>query len=203
MKPDNLYLCRHGQSLSNSGINVSGDDTNYLSHAGVMQAIAAGISANCIGITRMVSSGIRRANQTAMVIASGMSKPIEIDHVPALREMKWMDRFYTKEELDSIYGPGEVQKRVDNDIDHRIMVDHSETQREVYDRVSWAMEKTIIPRIQDHEKVLIVSHFYSMRAIFAYLDGGTVENMTRYQIPNAIIYRSDQRPDSSQVSVST
>jgi len=74
-----LYFIRHGESTSNYGELITGQQDVPLTKKGLAQAIAAGqeIVAKGIKIDHIVSSSLMRAHETASIIADEIGYPSE------------------------------------------------------------------------------------------------------------------------------
>ncbi|HEU4600187.1 MAG TPA: histidine phosphatase family protein [Solirubrobacterales bacterium] len=82
-----LFL-RHGESVHNadhSGEPAPGSDGDRLTERGIEQAHAAGAALCELGITRLLSSPLRRARETAVVVGEALGlEPEEIDYTQEL-----------------------------------------------------------------------------------------------------------------------
>jgi broad specificity phosphatase PhoE len=81
-------LLRHGQSVHNanrSGEPVPHSDSDKLTEKGVEQAHASGEGLRGHGITRLLTSPLRRARETATAVAAPLGlEPEELDYVGEL-----------------------------------------------------------------------------------------------------------------------
>ncbi|HEU4705860.1 MAG TPA: histidine phosphatase family protein [Solirubrobacterales bacterium] len=82
-----LFL-RHGESVHNaarSGEPAPGSGSDRLTERGVEQAHAAGIALREHGITRLLSSPLRRTRETAQALGAALElEPEEIDYIHEL-----------------------------------------------------------------------------------------------------------------------
>ena len=82
-----LFL-RHGESVHNaqrSGEPAAHSDGDRLTERGLEQAHAAGAGLRGLGITRLLSSPLRRAGETAEAVGGALGlEPEEVDHVHEL-----------------------------------------------------------------------------------------------------------------------
>lgn len=82
-----LFL-RHGESVHNaarSGEPAPGSDSDRLTEKGVEQAHAAGAALREHGVTRLLSSPLRRARETAQAVGDALGlEPEEIDYAHEL-----------------------------------------------------------------------------------------------------------------------
>ena len=81
-------LLRHGESVHNadrSGEPVPGSDGDRLTEHGLEQARAAGAALRDHGVTRLLSSPLRRARETAQAVGEALGlDPEEIDYTGEL-----------------------------------------------------------------------------------------------------------------------
>ena len=82
-----LYVTRHGQTEWSLQKIVCGSTDCDLTEAGFKQAAALAEQVKGLGIRRVVSSPLKRAHQTAEVVASALGLPVEIDE--RLREQSY------------------------------------------------------------------------------------------------------------------
>lgn len=82
-----LFL-RHGESVHNaarSGEPAAHSDSDRLTEKGLEQAHAAGAGLRGLGVTRLLSSPLRRAQETAQAVGEAIGlDPEEIDHTHEL-----------------------------------------------------------------------------------------------------------------------
>lgn len=81
-------LLRHGESVHNaarSGEPLPGSDGDRLTERGIEQARTAGAGLRELGVTRLLSSPLRRARETAQAVGEALGlDPEEIDYVGEL-----------------------------------------------------------------------------------------------------------------------
>jgi broad specificity phosphatase PhoE len=81
-------LLRHGESIHNadrSGEPAAHSESDRLTEKGLEQAGAAAAGLRELGITRLLSSPLRRARETAQAVGDGLGlEPEEIDYVGEL-----------------------------------------------------------------------------------------------------------------------
>lgn len=82
-----FYFLRHGETENNRLRLIAGSSDVELSDAGRAQALAAIELVKPLGITLVVSSALRRASDTAAVIARALQLPHAV--VPGLAERNW------------------------------------------------------------------------------------------------------------------
>ncbi|HEU5253702.1 MAG TPA: histidine phosphatase family protein [Solirubrobacterales bacterium] len=81
-------LLRHGESVHNaarSGEPAAHSESDRLTEKGVEQAHAAGAGLRDLGVTRLLSSPLRRARETAAAVGDALGlDPVEIDYTGEL-----------------------------------------------------------------------------------------------------------------------
>lgn len=81
-------LLRHGESVHNadrSGEPAAHSDSDRLTEKGVEQAQAAGAGLRDLGVTRLLSSPLRRAQETAQAVGEAVGlEPEEVDYAGEL-----------------------------------------------------------------------------------------------------------------------
>jgi probable phosphoglycerate mutase len=82
-----FYFLRHGESESNRLGTIAGSTDVALTSAGRAQAHAAIERIRPLGVARVASSALRRAHETAAIIASALDLPHLV--VPGLAERAW------------------------------------------------------------------------------------------------------------------
>jgi broad specificity phosphatase PhoE len=85
-----VFFLRHGESAHNVHIGkeaLAAADGDQLTERGREQAAAAALGLSRQGITRLVSSPMRRSRETAMAIGSALDlEPAVLDYVDELRD---------------------------------------------------------------------------------------------------------------------
>lgn len=82
-----FYFLRHGESESNRLGVVAGSSDVELTETGRAQAHAAVERIRPLGVARVVSSALRRAHETAAIVAGALALPHLV--VPGLAERNW------------------------------------------------------------------------------------------------------------------
>lgn len=80
-----IFLSRHGQTQWNLSGRLQGHLDSPLTPLGIKQAQQLALKADSLGIKRVISSDLGRAIQTAEIVASQLSCPINFDAGLALR----------------------------------------------------------------------------------------------------------------------
>lgn len=85
-----IIFWRHGQTDQNLAARIQGITDNPLNETGIAQAKAVAPEIAQLGITKIYSSSLYRAQQTAQTVAEIIGLPINIDE--RLRERSYGDR---------------------------------------------------------------------------------------------------------------
>lgn len=171
-----LILMRHAKSLLNEQPTIP-EAHNVLSPTGVGQALEAGRSLIGAGITRIISSPVPRAWQTAMIV-SGVLGGLPITTADALSELRSRNPHQVDEWL-----PEAENLKFENDVDC-IPAWGLESQRDVWNRATGFLSAAL-DELSTARPVLIVSHTFVMRALMAYLGDGHPEAMLKHRPNNA------------------
>lgn len=191
-----IYVTRHGQSMTNIDADINAPfrvnlDNNVLTEEGIAQAMGVGREAKELNIHQIIASPLSRTKQTAFCIASVMANCVPLCFDNRFREIEW-DVGGEFDRLEN-YIPGFDSKNLP--IDHRPLIDHKrgaitlESQLDVYNRVVPAFHEVV----ERHRgiNILIVTHFFVVRALEAYMKTGSPWTMTDYSPKNTIIYEYD------------
>lgn len=166
------------------GVNT---DNNVLTIQGITDAMTIGEQVKDLDIHQIVASPFARTKQTAFCIASVLANCVPIAFDSRFQEIEW-DVGGDFDRLEN-YIPGFDSKTLS--VDHRPLIDHKrgaitlESQKDVYDRVVPAFLDTI--EKYRGRNILIVTHFFVVRAIEAYMHHGDVERMLDYSPKNTRI----------------
>lgn len=104
-----LYLVRHGETVDNVGKILQGQQQGELTPAGIKQIEELAVSLSDIHFDAIVSSDLRRAYDSALIIGRHLDLPVQT--TPLLRERDWGDftgRFIP--ELDGLPLPDNVEE---------------------------------------------------------------------------------------------
>lgn len=186
-----VYITRHGQSMTNVDADIGSpfalnNTNNVLTPVGVEQALEFGRKLRVIdaNIQHIVASPYARTMQTAFCIASvvGTCVPISFEH--DIREIGWElhGEWHRQEEKDPHFDYRSIT------IDHKAIIDHKrgavtlETQREVYERAVPALKA--IAAEHTGKDILIVTHYFVLRALKSYLEHDSPDFMLDYDPRN-------------------
>jgi probable phosphoglycerate mutase len=172
-----LHLVRHGETAWNAERRIQGQLAHVeLNERGWEQARElADALADC-GASAIISSDLKRAWDTANVIAERLRLPVTSD--TALREKNFgivQGKLYT--EAAEIMG--EWWKR------HDERVEGGETNREMFARVAAFLDH--LRESPPAEEVIVVSHGGVMNVALAHLRGETVDTMAFERLENCAL----------------
>ncbi len=209
---ENLVLVRHGQSLWNLENRFTGWTDVDLTETGIEEARLAGqqILAEGYKFDFVFTSVLKRAIRTMWIIMDEM----DAMWLPVERAWQLNERHYgalqglNKAETAQKYGNEQVHiwrrsfatpppALSDDDPRHPrfdpryAKVDPSllpatESLKLTLDRVMPFWNEKIVPRLKAGEKILVVAHGNSLRALVKYLDNISDEDITELNIPTGI-----------------
>jgi broad specificity phosphatase PhoE len=183
-----LVLVRHGRSQANEGAQAD-DHVNILTRNGLFGTIqAAETLPQGTEFASAYSSPYPRAMQTAMVLLSAMNHgPVHVQTDDRLIEKIWTFedgvRYMTKEQIADRFGPTAF-KDWENDI-HARPTPLSESDVEVWHRATAFLNSRAIPALSNGS-VLVVSHFFTMRAMVCFLNRRGMHDIPQFDIRNSI-----------------
>lgn len=165
-----LILLRHGETEYNATSRMQGQLDTVLTQRGVDQAHAAAKELRDLGISKIVSSDLMRAKNTAEVVAADLGLPVGVDE--RLREThlgEWQGK--THSEVDTAHEGARAVWRTDASWapprgESRLQV--AERSRAVVDELMRDYDEW------DNSAVLLVSHGGTIAALTASLLGFVV-----------------------------
>ncbi|MGC9140550.1 histidine phosphatase family protein [Athalassotoga sp.] len=173
-----FYLLRHGQTDSNLSGIIQGQSIDVpLNEEGIEQSqkIAELLKGH---VSRIVSSDLLRAYQTARIIGDILEVEIETDK--RLREMNygsWEGNF-----LDELMKTPEGRVWIENPSKWRI--ENSESVLDVQNRIIQAIKEYV----QRYDNLLFVSHGVTISAFLLYVKNLPLDNVKEYIPRNTQIY---------------
>ena len=187
-----LVLLRHGESQWNLENRFTGWIDVPLSPRGEEEARNAGEKLNGYRFNRAFTSVLQRATETLRIVLEGIGQtniPVESDQ--ALNERHYGDlQGLNKAETAAKYGNAQVKiwRR-----SYDVRPPNGESLKDTAARVLPYWEKSILPRIQKGETILIAAHGNSLRALVMHLDKLTKEEVLELNIPTGVplVYELD------------
>ncbi|MBA1837987.1 histidine phosphatase family protein [Corynebacterium sp. zg912] len=165
-----LILLRHGETEYNATSRMQGQLDTVLSDRGVAQAHAAAKELRDLGISKIVSSDLMRARNTAEVVAADLGLAVDVDS--RLRETHlgdWQGK--THNEVDTAHEGARAVWRTDASW----APPRGESRLEVAGRARAVVDELVRDyREWDDSAVLLVSHGGTIAALTASLLGFVV-----------------------------
>ncbi|KIE63836.1 2,3-diphosphoglycerate-dependent phosphoglycerate mutase [Candidatus Riesia pediculischaeffi] len=211
-----LVIIRHGKSLWNQLNRFTGWVDVPLSQDGYLEARKAGtiLKRNRIVFDVAYTSLLKRAIHTLWEVL----KEIDMSWIPVYKSWKLNERHYgalqglNKEEISKKYGKDQVElwrrsfkvkppmssdHQINKDIQYHTMnedLPRSESLEDTLNRLVPFWKEEIEPRLRKRERVLIVAHGNSLRALAKYLENMSEDAISKLNIPTAkpIIYEFDR-----------
>lgn len=173
----NIYLIRHGESHYNAKKIVQGHIDTELTDRGFIQAKYAAEFLKSKNITKIISSDLKRALQTAETISKVLNISVEVDK--RIREMhfgSWEGMSY-----DYIYQNHMeyFHKWLANPVKHPLPKQEDITQFE--NRLSSFLEDI---RNHNEENILVVGHGGSIQGLICVAMGLGMENLWKFKHNN-------------------
>lgn len=215
----NLILLRHGQSLWNEKNIFTGWVDVPLSLKGILESLEAGAKIAHLPIDLVYTSSLVRAQMTAFLALSvHQSKKVPVllhpgedkketwahifgekalaDTIPVIAAAELNERMYgqlqgrDKEEMAALYGKEQVhlwRRSFD------CAPPEGESLKMTADRVLPFFRGTILPKIQEGNKVFIAAHGNSLRSLLMEIEGLSSEEILHHEIATGapLFYRFD------------
>lgn len=192
-----LVVARHGESEWNLAGKWTGLTDVDLTEKGKNDAIKMGELIKNMKFDALYTSNLKRAQHTMDAMIAGINTVSNLARFEAteLAERDYGD-FTGKnkwEVLDSV-GPEEfngIRRGWD------WPVPNGENLKQVYERVAPYFDNEILPRLKRGEKILLVAHGNSIRALMKHLENLPVEDMPGVEMPfgKILIYSFDNEND--------
>jgi broad specificity phosphatase PhoE len=160
-----LILVRHGETGGNPSARLQGRTDLPLSEIGRAQARAAGQALRADALDMLVASDMKRASETADIIAGCRAAPVPVVRDPRLREVDlglWEGM--TPDEVRRAF-PGELERWV---VDPQVTPAEGEPSAPVRGRVSGFVTELLSSR---PDTVLIVAHLLVFEVLICTLMG--------------------------------
>jgi broad specificity phosphatase PhoE len=134
-----LYFIRHGQSAGNAEGRFGGHSATPLSQLGLQQAEITARALLNERITAIYSSDLKRAMQTAAVLANLTGLPVNSTEVFRERNIGVLEGL-TFDEAEKEF-PGDYRALVERNVEH--VITRGESYRQLVDRAADATEKIL------------------------------------------------------------
>jgi broad specificity phosphatase PhoE len=179
-----LVLMRHGETTWNrQGLIQGQSDAAVLTALGRLQ-VGAAVPLLSGRVDAIVASDLRRAEETARIVADALGLGVRID--PGLRERSYgsLEGAPLDELVRGVVG-----------VDARVVVDQDarapggESLRELYDRTVRAARRVAAGR--PGRRTLVVTHGGPIRMIRAYCEGRVLVGLAWEEIDNASLWPVD------------
>jgi probable phosphoglycerate mutase len=178
-----LILIRHGETAWNAEHRIQGHLDSPLNDEGLAQALLLGERLAREPFDQFYTSDLGRALQTAQPIADRSGKRPLPD--ARLRERNLgVFQGLTSPECEQRY-PEDYARFHLRDPDH--VVPGGESIRQVYDRVSAALEALV--RSHPRQRVLVVTHGGILDAVYRFVNGVPLDRLRDFPIYNASVNR--------------
>jgi uncharacterized phosphatase len=175
-----IYVMRHGQTVDNAHKLVSGDRETLLSELGKRQAKLAGQKAKKIDFDLIVSSPLKRAKQTANIVAEEIDYPES--HIKVIDELR--ERHLGVLEGASYAG----NERLNGNFPAVEHIHKVEPLDHFHARVQHALRD--IMHDKNHHTILIVCHSGVLRMLRVIAEGKKPHAIYDYaRIENGVIHR--------------
>lgn len=187
-----LIFLRHGISYTNEGRYVDKEQQNLLSRTGIHQALMNAeefrVANPDLHFDHAFISTYQRAIQTGLNFLSTFeNKPIDVEYVHDIRERGYgFERFIGIKELIQEHGKHVVDSW-DLELDKRPHPD-GESLQEVYDRTVGVFNEHVTPRLASGENVLIVAHYFVLKALMSHVAIGNATLMPMFSPRNCTPY---------------
>lgn len=181
-----LILMRHGRSLRNDGL-PSSECNNVLTEEGALGVLKNARVLRGLDVRHVLASTVLRAHLTALLAVGVLGRGLPVRQIEGIEEIRPIDP-----DEQAPHEPDHAQDVWKRDI-HATPAWAHESQHQVYARAIAAVAREALPLIETGS-VLLISHYFPIRAIRAHLDHGQAERMIEYRPKNAepVIYRRDQ-----------
>ncbi len=191
-----VYLVRHGATDANLGDGrYAGWVDPPLADKGIQQARRAAARLRDAAISRVVCSDLKRAIQTARIIAEPHKLPIET--IPAWRELNYGEwDGLTAAEIEQRW-PGALRRLSE---DPRFRVPGGETLAELLERTLPALRDLVPSGGKSGGDVIVVSHKATIRVLLCHLTGISIQRYKEIPQDNCAINRLRVRNGSFVVA---
>lgn len=187
-----IYVTRHGRSMTNDSHDIGCPfpvtvRNNVLTEEGVLQALeyADWLREEGADVRNIVCSPYARTKQTAYSIATRLKTLVPIHYDRGLREIEWKinGRWHRDLEKDPNFDAVNMPINERPLVDRRRRAYTLESPLNVYQRTIPAFAK-IVKRYHKRGELLLVSHYFPVRSISAFIEHGDPGRMLDYDPRN-------------------
>jgi broad specificity phosphatase PhoE len=190
---DKVFITRHGQSQTNADKELTLDhDDNGLTELGTKQARSFGLqlALKKRHVTATITSPLKRAVQSHNLIIEELGVRVASQSLePNLREIDWKN----------VDGDDPLESTRGAPIDHKPLIIPSrrlrstESQLDLYERVIPAFIRAVGAHRHLGGDLLVVTHFFPVKAICSFAEHGGPERMDNYWPDNLceVVYELD------------
>jgi broad specificity phosphatase PhoE len=176
MSPCTIYLVRHGETQANVDLLIHGHSNIPLTKIGEDQARERRVHLQKIQFTKVYSSDLIRANQTAQIL--NLDRKLPHETTPLLRE-----RFYGTYEGQPRETSKQLWEYLNTNPSHpHVKESQVETSEHMVERAIPYLKK--IGSKHRGETILVVSHGGLLRVLLIYFRFARISQLGRYSIPN-------------------
>nr|WP_199079966.1 2,3-bisphosphoglycerate-dependent phosphoglycerate mutase [Pedobacter sp. ASV19] len=184
-RPFELILLRHGQSQWNLENRFTGWQDIDLSETGIQEAVHAGQLLINEKIDIAFTSTLKRAQHTLDIVLKTCGK----ENVPVIKDKNLNERCYgnleglNKADTALKYGLEQVMTWRRS---YDIAPPGGESLKNTAERVIPYFNEVIVPKLMEHNIVLIVAHGNSLRALMMFLEHIGQEEIANTELPTGI-----------------
>ena len=182
-----LWLVRHGESTWNTqGLCQGHRDDAELTARGIAQAAAVAEQLSSLSVSAVYSSDLRRAMQTAVVVAEVLGRRVIRDARLRERSLGVLEGTVLAEASPTVTG---IEGGLVRDPDARPY--GGESVRDLYQRAAAFYDELARWPNERPGDVILVAHGGTLRVLRAYLSGIPVDGMHWEALENARVLRID------------
>lgn len=176
-----LYFVRHGETLWNTIKIFQGIKNSPLTEFGKEQTRKLKESLKDINFTHFYSSPLGRALETINILTEDR-KNAKIEIMPEFREINMGEmEGIPRDDFEAMH-PKEFNNFWNNGKEYDPSGFNGETLESVYKRAGEGLKK-LIENHSDDDIILVVSHGVTLEAIFANINGITVDKFEKRNVP--------------------
>ena len=184
-----LFLVRHGQTAWNATFRAQGHADIPLDATGEEQAEKLATAVKKYPITKVISSDLRRASETARKVAHALNAPLHLKS--EIRERSFGD--YEGMAFNDISVTLAHQQHIENVSMYDVRPPEGESVRDAFHRVE-PFAKSLF---EEKENTLVVSHGATCGLILVHLIHGCVETSRAFRFGNTGVTELIRRPEGT------